>query len=137
MKLEFFMPMAKVPTATGQERGVNRKTGAYYEHDDAKLSRAKLRAHLGPSRPNRPLSGPIRLTVKWCFPETKTHPAGSWKTSWPDTDNLLKLLKDEMTYLGYWKDDAQVCSELSEKFYWEISGVFVRIEEIGDGDHER
>ena len=122
--------MAKIPTATGQERGVNLKTGAYYEHDGAKMSRAKLNAYLAPHRPQTPLRGPIRLTVKWCFPESKTHRAGTWKTTRPDTDNLLKILKDEMTHLGFWKDDAQICSEINEKFWWNKPGIFIRIESL-------
>lgn len=130
MRLEFFMPMERIPTATGQERGVNLKTGIYYEHAGAKASRAKLNGHLAPHRPEMPLTGPIRLTVKWCFPATKAHPAGSWKASKPDTDNLLKILKDEMTHLGFWKDDAQVCSEINEKFYWNIPGIYIEAVEI-------
>lgn len=132
MKIEFFMPMEKIPTATGQERGVNRKTGAYYEHSGAKQTRAKLISHLTPNRPTQPLEGPLQLTVKWCFPESKTHKAGSWKTTRPDTDNLQKLLKDVMTHLGFWHDDAQVCSEVIEKFYWQLPGIYIRIETMED-----
>ena len=130
MRLEFFMPMERIPTATGQERGVNRKTGAYNEHAGAKQTRAKLNGHLAPHRPETPMTGPLHLTVMWCFPETETHPSGTWKTSKPDTDNLLKILKDEMTRLGFWKDDAQVCREFSQKFYWKLPGVYISVEEI-------
>ena len=130
MEIAFFMAMERLPTATGQERGVNRKTDAYYEHAGAKQTRAKLRGHLAPNRPEQPLRGPVRLVVKWCFPETKEHPAGTWKTTRPDTDNLQKILKDEMTKLGFWKDDAQVCSETVEKFWWDVPGIYVSAEEI-------
>lgn len=132
MEISFFMAMERIPTATGQERGYNRKTDTYYEHAGAKQARAKLNGHLAKYRPETPLTGPLRLTVKWCFPETKTHPAGTWKTTRPDTDNLQKILKDEMTRLGFWKDDAQVCSEIIEKFWWQIPGIFIEVEEMED-----
>lgn len=49
----------------------------------------------------------------------------------PDTDNLEKALKDEMTRLHFWHDDAQVCSEIVEKFWSAPCGVFVRVEVWG------
>lgn len=52
------------------------------------------------------------------------------KTSKPDTDNLEKALKDCMTRLHFWKDDAQVASEISEKFWAAVPGIYVRIEEL-------
>ena len=73
---------------------------------------------------------PVRLVVKWCF-APEGHPDGSWRTSKPDTDNLEKALKDEMTRLHFWHDDAQVCSEIVEKFWADPCGVFVRLEVWG------
>ena len=55
---------------------------------------------------------------------------GEYKTSKPDTDNLQKMLKDVMTDLNYWKDDAQVASEIIEKFYFNISGIYIKIENL-------
>ena len=67
--------------------------------------------------------------VKWLFPRGK-HPDGEYKTTKPDTDNLLKMLKDEMTKAGFWEDDSQVASEVVEKFWSEISGIYVEIETL-------
>ena len=67
--------------------------------------------------------------VKWCFP-AEGRKNGSWRTAKPDTDNLEKALKDEMTRLHFWADDAQVCSEIVEKFWSDPCGVFVRVEEL-------
>lgn len=36
-----------------------------------------------------------------------------------------------MTTVGFWKDDALVASEIVEKFWAEIPGIYIRIEEIG------
>lgn len=71
----------------------------------------------------------VRLMVKWCFPKGK-HADGEYRITKPDTDNLQKLLKDCMTACGFWKDDALVAAEMAEKFWAEIPGIYVRIEEI-------
>lgn len=39
-------------------------------------------------------------------------------------------MKDCMTRLHFWKDDAQVASEISEKFWAAVPGIYVRIEEL-------
>ena len=70
------------------------------------------------------------MLVKWCYPATEKHPAGTWKTTKPDTDNLQKALLDSMTKLGFWKDDAQVCSQIVEKFWSDVPGVFVYITQL-------
>jgi len=68
--------------------------------------------------------------VKWCFPLSGEHRDGEYRTSKPDTDNLQKLLKDVMTVNGFWKDDAQVASEICEKFWTKIPGIYIAVEEI-------
>ena len=40
------------------------------------------------------------------------------------------MLKDVMTEVGFWKDDAQVASEIAEKFYAKIPGIYVRVEKL-------
>ena len=40
---------------------------------------------------------------------------------------MQKLLKDCMTVTGFWLDDAQVASEVAEKFWADIPGIFVQI----------
>lgn len=82
--------------------------------------------HVPPSK----LDGPIRLTVKWLFPKIKGSTNGQYKTTKPDTDNLQKLLKDCMTELGFWNDDAQVASEIIEKFWADTVGIYVKVEEL-------
>ena len=133
-RLEFFLPMIP-PTVTHQEkkwRVVNGKP-VPYEPAEVRAARAKLTAHLARHRPEgRPLAGAVRLVVKWCFPRGR-HRDGEYRTTKPDTDNLQKLLKDCMTDLGFWTDDAQVASEICEKFWAEIPGLYIRAEELPDG----
>jgi Holliday junction resolvase RusA-like endonuclease len=120
------------PTVTHQEKkiGVRKGKPYTYEPEELKAARAKLEAHLGQRAPAEPITGAIQLVVKWCFPITGEHVNGEYKTSKPDTDNLQKLLKDVMTDVGYWKDDAQVASEIVEKFWATIPGIFIRVEPI-------
>ena len=47
-----------------------------------------------------------------------------------EPDNLQKLLKDCMTRVGFWEDDALVASEIVEKFWSQIPGIYIRIDEL-------
>lgn len=127
-KLQFFLPM-NPPTVTAQEHKVGVRNGKPYFYDPPELkeAKAKLMAYLGQHVPEEPFTGGVRLIVKWCFPKGR-HTTGEYKTTKPDTDNLQKLLKDCMTSCGYWKDDALVASEIIEKFWTDVPGIFIRIE---------
>lgn len=130
--IEFFMPMAKVPTTTHQQKQVTVKNGkpVFYEPPDLVAARAKLTAYLSPNTPEKKFTGPVRLIAKWCFPLSGKHQDGEWKATKPDTDNLQKLLKDCMTDLEFWTDDALVASEIAEKFWAKVPGIYIRIEEL-------
>ena len=128
----------KPPTVTHKEKAVPVVNGKPVHYEPAKLKAAgsKLMAYLGQHAPVIPLRGAIRLCVKWCFPVTGKHEDGEWKNTRPDTDNLQKLLKDCMTDLGYWKDDAQVASEIVEKFWAKVPGIYIAAEELeADNDN--
>ena len=129
-RVEFFMPM-EPPTATHQEKKWRVMNGRPVSYDPPAVAaaRSKLTAHLAGHRPGRPLEGAVRLVAKWCFP-CGEHLDGAYRTTRPDTDNLQKLLKDCMTAAGFWRDDAQVASELCEKFWAEIPGIYIRAEEL-------
>ena len=128
--LQFFAPMIP-PTVTAQEKGEHIVKGkiVHYVKPEVKAAHDKLCGGLCRFRPDKPYTGGVRLVVKWCFPRGK-HRNGEYRTTRPDTDNLNKLLKDCMTELGFWKDDAQVASEVCEKFWAEIPGIWIRVEEL-------
>lgn len=132
--IEFFLPMEKIPTTTYQQKKVNVRNGKpiFYEPEELKNARAKFESLLARHVPPDKLKGPIRLTVKWCFPMIKGVRSGQYKTTAPDTDNLQKLFKDCMTEVGFWKNDAEVASEIAEKFWSEVVGIYVRVEEWDD-----
>lgn len=128
---EFFMPMIP-PTVTQQEHKVAVKNGKpiFYDPPELKDARQKLTANLSKHTPPVSYNCGVRLVVKWLFPITGKHKDGEYKTTKPDTDNLQKLLKDCMTDLRFWIDDALVASEVCEKFYAKVTGIYVRIEKL-------
>ena len=128
--IEFFVALKKVPTTTHQMKQVNFKNKTIYEPPELKAARSTLMAHVGQFSIGEPLTGPLRLTVKWLFPITGKHQDGEYKATRPDTDNLNKLLKDCMQELKFFRDDSQVASEIIEKFYSDRTGIYIRIEEL-------
>ncbi len=62
---------------------------------------------------------PISLSVKFLMPRPvsrKLPSDRSWHLTTPDTDNLVKAIKDALTGI-IWKDDCLVCRELLSKEY--------------------
>lgn len=125
--MEFFMAMVP-PTVTHQEKQVRVVNGKpmFYEPQELKAARSKLEAYLAQHKPDQKYGGPVELVATWCFPRGN-HKDGEYRITKPDTDNLQKLLKDCMTEVGFWKDDALVCREIVEKFWAEIPGIFIRV----------
>lgn len=128
---EMFLVMVP-PTRTQQEHHVRMVGGkpVFYEPQELKAARAKLRAHLSMHVPERKYRGAVRMVTKWCFPKGGSHEDGEYRITKPDTDNLQKMLKDVMTDCGYWKDDCLVASEVIEKFWADVPGIYIRIEEL-------
>lgn len=104
--MQFFLPM-RPPTVTHHDKDLHafmrggKPCAVLHDSRELKDARAKLHAALAPFAPDKPFGGPVRLLVKWCFPSDGRHADGEWKTTKPDTDNLDKALKDEMTRLRY------------------------------------
>lgn len=128
---EFFMAMIP-PTATAQEHKVAVRNGKpiFYDPPEVKAAKEKLTANLSKYSLNTPYRDGVRLITKWLFPNDGKHKDGEYKISKPDTDNLQKMFKDCMTKLDFWTDDQLVASEICEKFWADIPGIYVRIEEL-------
>lgn len=134
-EISFFLPMKRIPSATQQTHKVSTRSGKpqFYEPQELKTARLLFRDLLARRKPEAPLEGPVYLRVVFYYPATKQHPSGAWKTTRPDTDNLIKMLKDEMTRLGFWKDDAQICSEWISKVYYEHPGIEIHTWVLEEG----
>lgn len=139
MKLFLLM---EPPTVTAQQAKVavvgNRPM--FYKPEKVKAARQMLIRHLRPFKPDTPYEGPIELHVIWKFPRSKRHKNFEWRVTKPDTDNLQKMLKDCMTEVGFWKDDALVVKEIAEKVWSdEPTGIWIEIKcldkiaEVDDG----
>ena len=128
--IEIWIP-GKPPTATAQQKGRSR-TGAWYK--PAKLQAAEdwYLWGLRPHRPPEPLEGAVIFSVEFRFPAVKPHKNGDPKITRPDTDNMVKLLKDCLTKLHFWQDDAQVALELVRKSYADEPGVKILVSKWGD-----
>lgn len=128
------------PTATAQQKG-ERVVGGYIHHYKKKnVARAEaiLRDALLPYVPEAPITDqPVSLHVTWMFPypkSAKKHQPGEyrWKITRPDTDNLNKLLKDVMTDMGFWKDDALISMEMIMKVYSDEPGIRIEVSEMDE-----
>ncbi len=130
--IEFFIPMKKIPTVTHQQKKWTVRNGKpqSYEPEKLKETRAMFMGLLAPYAPDEPLDGPLRLTTKWLFPKIKGTVNGQYKHTKPDTENLLKLPKDCMQELGFFVNDSRVASEITEKFWADTVGIYVRLENL-------
>lgn len=131
--IQFFIP-GPPPTATAQQKGQNRRTGGWYKPPELKDAEQKYMAYAGEVRPETPIEGAVRLQVFIRFPLTGSHRDGEPKTSRPDTDNMVKALKDSMTRVGFWRDDAQVADERVVKLWALVPGILVRVWPLDEED---
>lgn len=127
--IEIWIP-GKPPTATSQQKG-RTSTGVWYKPAKLKQAEAYYMRGLRFNIPDAPLEGPVILSVDFRFPATKPHKPGEPKITRPDTDNMIKLLKDCMTRSSYWIDDAQVAEEIIKKTYAEEPGVKILVSAWG------
>lgn len=123
--IDIWIP-GKPPTATAQQKGRSR-SGVWYKPKHLREAEELYMNWLAIQKPAQPLKGPIVLRVDFLFPATKPHKPGDPKITRPDTDNMVKLLKDCLTRSGYWLDDAQVADETVIKIYDKDPGIRIMI----------
>ena len=129
--MEFFLDI-EPPTVTAQEHKVVHGKPMFYDTAKLKAARSAFENLLRQHIPQAPLNGPVALIVEWRF-ATKSHKEGAYRVTRPDTDNLQKLLKDCMTHVGFWNDDAQVCrEEVTKRWSRQSPGIAIKVVSIDD-----
>lgn len=132
MNDRFFLSLDP-PRVTGQMKGINFEERRVYTKPQVLEAEALFAWHLKRHVPKEPFKGALRLAVTFFFGYSgKSHGDGEWKTTRPDTDNLIKVLKDTMTKLRFWDDDAQVAEETVRKQWSKIKpGIAIEIAQLG------
>jgi len=130
--VEFFIPGLPVPFArAGGGKNTPRFTPTKQRNAMAAIKDYGALAMAG--RP--PFDQALRLRVVVVYPWPSSWSArvrernGIWKTTKPDADNLLKLIKDALEPV-IWVNDARIVVVEALKRYGEIAGVHIRVEAI-------
>ena len=132
-----------MPKGTAQEKGERiayRFEGGkkipyidHYRKSEVQASRNQLTLMMKKYRPKQPSDRPIRLVVCLYFNISKPKKLwGKYKTTRPDCDNYVKEIKDVMTDLKFWNDDAQVVDLRVIKRYSEKATIYINMEELDD-----
>ena len=144
MKNEFYLHFENgMPKGTAQEKGERiayRFSGGkkipyidHYRKPEVQATRNQLTLMMKKYRPKQPSDRPIRLVVCLYFNISKPKKLwGKYKTTRPDCDNYVKEIKDVMTELKFWNDDAQVVDLRVIKRYSEKATIYISMEELDD-----
>lgn len=131
MKDHFILQFATMPKGTAQMRKFNGITHTSYKTKSLKETERSYKALLLPHKPEKPAEGPIRLFICLYFPVKEPKKLwGKYKATRPDVDNFCKALVDQMTQVGFWKDDSQVVDYHIKKFYAEKASIYIEYEEL-------
>lgn len=129
--IEILFLLDQIPSGTSQMKRVNHSTGRFFEGPKLREAREEFERQLRPFAPDHPIEGPLRLEVCFTYFTKDKKKDKQWKTSRPDCDNVVKLLQDVMTKLGYWNDDSQIAVlKVSKKWSCDTAKVYVKVEEV-------
>ncbi len=126
------------PTTTAQQKRVNHKTGHFFKSKAGLAAVATFHEVLAPHKPEKPLTGPVSLTVEVTWPWRKSEPKRNlgreriWKWTRPDLSNWIKQLEDELARWRFIEDDAQVAELIVRKYWGDCPGIQIELTEIGD-----
>lgn len=136
--IKFRLPIT--PTAQARVKvAVRGKFAQAYKTADQKANERTLEACLLPHVPERPMTGPVMLEFVAAMPvptsDSKKKRAAKLAgevlpAKKPDLDNLAKQLKDSMTRMQFWHDDAQIVVLTCRKIYAEVGHWLVAVREF-------
>lgn len=120
------------PPRVTHQSGTRHTSHGNHTYKTPQLQAEELRLIKGlkPYVPAEKITGPVMLTVTYVFKPTAKKMRGQWKTTKPDTDNMIKTLKDVMTRMHFWTDDAQVAKESVSKVWDDEPGIHITIQEL-------
>lgn len=127
-RYELFIPLAKIPGGTAQQKGERVVNGRIHHYTKKKISdladilSRMLKKEMADKYPDFvPFQEGEAVAMKIVFHyPTKTKKLwGKPKVTRPDYDNLVKLPNDLITRLGWWKDDSQVSCGFIKKRWTE------------------
>lgn len=145
MKIEFYLHFENgMPKGTAQQKGETikyRRNQAgkvvpyinHYQRENVKASSTLFAYQLKKYAPEKPIEGPVRLTMIFYFDIKRPKKLwGTYKTTRPDVENFYKQIADEMTSCGFWNDDNQVVDLRVVKRYAEKATIYIRLEDPSD-----
>lgn len=129
------------PKATAQQKGIVVVGGKprHFKKKHVREAESDLLSLLSPHRPNGAAEGPVMLSVLWIYPWRSAEPRKNRALGFlpsdkrPDSDNILKMLKDCLGRLHYWGDDSQVAWEQILKGWGDRPGFGIIVAPIPDG----
>lgn len=122
-----------IPSSTAQQR----KIGGNRTHPTQGLryARAAWQALFEAYSPAFPVpkGAAVILFVDLYYHTSNPKLDGKFKTTRPDGDNLIKVIKDAMTKCGFWEDDSQVQERIFR--YWTSGEEHVEITVMGEKEY--
>lgn len=124
----------QIPKGTSQMKRVNHRSGVFFEGKELREARKAYYERLAEFAPDVPLIGPVHVSLGFNYFTKDKRKKGAHKISRPDCDNLVKLVLDVMTDLGFWEDDCQVCSLNISKAWGvhDVASVGFLVQEVPD-----
>lgn len=133
--MNFFIP-CNPPKATSQQKGAFKTPGGirFFKKKHVKQAEDTMLTLLLPYRPTSPITGPVRLDVKWVFPYRKSEKKSQVKAqdfipcdTRPDLSNIIKMLEDALVTLCFIEDDGKVFSLNISKHWGPAPGIHISI----------
>lgn len=135
--IKFIIP-GDPPRVTAQQKRMVVKNGQprFYPSDAMKAAQNFYLNGAWPFKPPRPITGAVSLFITFAF---STKDKKLWhkpKTTRPDCSNMVKILEDILTGVGFWNDDAQISHLVITKEWAEEGSTTITIVDIGKARRE-
>ena len=111
------LTMDQIPKGTAQQKRFDGRTKHYFKSARLQQTEDFYLNELRSYAPTDPITGAVSLSIDFDYFTPTKNRRGKWKTTRPDCDNLVKILIDCMTKLGFWLDDSQVARLVVNKRY--------------------